>query len=375
MNCRLIPMHSAAAEMVAIWRRLISGVLLLACIATAAMPRATQAAERPAKLDEAVDRALAFLAKQQRPDGFFDHERKGDGKDADASTHRRAITGLCALAFLSAGTVPDGGRHGAVIRSAVDALTNAVPEDGYIGRLDEKPMYTQAIVTLALSQAVGIEPVAEKRLRQHAALRRLVRVILDSQAVKKEIAHAGGWRYQRDSPDSDLSLSGWSALALRGAADAGIPVPDDAMRQAADYVARCYVADNRRFAYQPGGEQNTGTTATGILCLYLLDKTVRREAREAAAELPQRAVDQAGAGGYPFYMAFYVSQAANQAGDDVWGVVGKPMLERLIKAQEQDGGWPRAWPHESQEPGRVYRAAMATLTLTVPYRVLPVYQR
>ena len=27
------------------------------------------------------------------------------------------------------------------------------------------------------------------------------------------------------------------------------------------------------------------------------------------------------------------------------------------------------------EPGRIYRTTMAVLTLTVPYRLLPIYQR
>jgi hypothetical protein len=249
-------------------------------LVVATLASSANAADRPAKLDDAVERSLGYLARQQRPDGFFDHERKPEGKDADASGHRRAITGLCALAFLSAGHVPDAGRHGKVVRSAVDALTNVVPEDGYVGKLDEKPMYTQAIVTLALSQAIGAEPLADRRAKQHAALRRLVKVIVDAQAVRKDSPHAGGWRYTREAPDSDLSLSGWNALALRGAADAGIDVPPDAIKKAVYYVAGCYVAEKKGFAYQPGGDLRAGTTATGVLCLYLLDRGVRVEARD-----------------------------------------------------------------------------------------------
>jgi hypothetical protein len=349
--------------------------LPLIALLAALLASSARAADRPAKLDDAVDRSLGYLAKQQRPDGFFDHERKPEGKDTDASGHRRAVTGLCTLAFLSAGHVPDAGRHGKVVRSAVDALTNVVPDDGYVGRLDEKPMYTQAIVTLALSQAIGAEPLAERRTKQHAALKRLVKVIVDAQAVRKDAPHVGGWRYTREAPDSDLSLSGWNALALRGALDAGIDVPSDALKRAVYYVAGCYVPEKKGFAYQPGGELQTGTTATGALCLYLLEHAVRTEARDAAGTLAARPLDEKGTGGYPFYATFYVVQASAQAGDEVWKAAGLPALDRLIKAQEQDGAWPKDWPFASQEPGRVYRAAMATLTLTVPYRVLPVYQR
>lgn len=331
----------------------------------------------PPKLDEAVGRAVAYLARQQRPDGTFDHQLKPDGQDAPAGGHRRAVTGLCLLAFLSAGHTPDLGHYGPAVRRAVDALAVAVPDDGYVGGRDEKPMYTQAIVTLALAQAYGVEPTAEKRAKQHAALKRLVAVILKAQAVRKDAPHAGGWRYARDAPDSDLSLSGWNALALRAAGDAGVPVPPEALRRAADYVAACRATDGvgPAFAYQPGGAVQTGTTATGVLCLYLLEHDPRPEAVDAGRTLVRRPADAKALGGYTSYGTFYLVQAAGQAGDDVWAAVARPALDRLVKAQQPDGGWAKDWPTASEEPGRVYRTAMATLTLTVPYRVLPVYQR
>lgn len=335
----------------------------------------------PPKLDESVDRGLAYLAKQQRDDGWFDHQRRPEGKDTDASRHRRAITGLAALAFLSAGHTPDSrnardaGRYGPVVSKAVDALVNAVPDDGYIGKLDEKPMYTQAIVTLVIAQAHGVEPRADRRLKQHAALNRLVGVIVAAQAVKKQPVYAGGWRYNRDAPDSDLSLSGWNALALRAAQDVGIKVPANALRRASQFVSKCHVKDQRGFAYQPGGPMQAGTTATGVLCRYLLEKEIAPETTEAARSLSGRLNEPKPFGEHPYYGMFYMIQAAGQGDNDVWTQVGRPTLEKLIKAQEADGGWPANWPAESAEPGRVYRTAMATLSLTVPYRVLPIYQR
>lgn len=337
--------------------------------------------QSPAKLDESVDRALAYLAKQQRDDGWFDHQRRPEGKDGDHSKHRRAITGLVTLAFLSAGHTPDSrsardaGRFGPVVGKAVDAMVNAVPDDGYIGKLDEKPMYTQAIVTLAVAQAYGVEPRADRRLKTHAALTRLVGVIVAAQATKKEPVYAGGWRYTREAPDSDLSLSGWNALALRAAQDAGIEVPPDALKHAADFVARCHMKDQKGFAYQPGGAVQAGTTATGALCLYLLEKDIRPQTDEAAKSLPARLNGDKPFGEYPYYGMFYLVQAAAQSSDELWRTGAVPMLEKLIKAQEADGAWPLNWPAESSEPGRVYRTAMGTLALTVAYRLLPIYQR
>ncbi len=118
-----------------------------------------------------------------------------------------------------------------------------------------------------------------------------------------------------------------------------------------------------------------GTTATGVLCLYLLERQVRPDAADAAATLASRITGDKPFGDYPYYGMFYLTQAAAQAGDDAWKAAARPTLEKLIKLQDSDGGWPANAPAESAEPGRVYRTAIATLTLTVPYRVLPIYQR
>ena len=101
-------------------------LISLACLL---LTRVLPAADRPLppKLDESIDRALAFISKQQHSDGFFDQELRKNAGDADASTHRRAISGLCLLAFLSAAHTPDSGRYGPLVRKATDALTAVVP--------------------------------------------------------------------------------------------------------------------------------------------------------------------------------------------------------------------------------------------------------
>lgn len=326
------------------------------------------AADRPTlppKLDDSVERGLAFLAKQQQADGSF----------ADEPSYRTAETGLALLAFLSAGHTPEVGRYGMVVRAAAEHLTGAVPKDGYVGSTPggggKGPMYAQGIATVALAQVVGVEPNADRRRRQREALERLIGVILKAQAAKTSGPYAGGWRYTPDAPDSDLSLSGWNALALRAAQDVGVAVPKEAIERAAEFVLRCYLKEERAFGYQPGGPVRLGSVGTGVLCLYLLDRTDHPEALAAAKYLRDRAGDPPGE--YEYYALYYATHAAFQVGDDVWADVSKVTLERLIKSQKPDGGWPKE--PERSEPGRVYRTAMGVLTLTVPYRLLPIYQR
>lgn len=177
------------------------------------------------------------------------------------------MTGLALLAFLSAGHTPDVGRYGMVVRGAADYLVRQTPPDGYIGKIDDSRMYGQGIVALALAQAYGVQPVAEKRLAMRKSLERLVTVIIAAQSVKKPEALAGGWRYTPTAEDSDLCVTAWNALALLAAREAGLPVKQAAVHRATGFVERCYQPDQKTFGYQPGAAGSISMTGTGLLCL------------------------------------------------------------------------------------------------------------
>jgi hypothetical protein len=332
---------------------------LLAQLATAA-PKPEE--EIPPRLDASMTRGLVFLAHQQNSDGSFD----GGGPKV-------ATTGLTTLAFLAAGDAPDVGRYGLVVHNSIEWLLAHQAQDGYFGDGD-RGMYAHAIATLALTQAYGVEPDMARRVRMHAAMQRAVAIILGAQnAPKSNPVFAGGWRYERNSPDSDLSLSGWNSMALRGAAAVGIDVPGDARKRAADFVVHCFDANAKAFGYQPGNAPQPGETAIGMLCLYLLDAVDANSSKldGASKYLESHPIDDNSP--FPYYATYYATQAAFQRGGETWTRVGRPSLERLIRVQDKDGGWPQS--KSGQEPGRVYATAMALQALAVPYRLLPVYQR
>lgn len=312
------------------------------------------------KVDAAVASGLSFLARHQERDGAF-----GGGGP------RVALTALATMALLSDGHAPDAGRYGLVVRRAVDFLVGQVPEDGYIGKIDGSRMYGHAIVTLALSEACGVDPDPASRRRIRNALERMVDVILKAQDVDKAAVHAGGWRYEPQSPDSDLSLSGWNALALRAAQDVGVAVPKEKVDRAVQYVLKCYRKDDAGFAYQPGNGASVSMTGVAALSLYLLDGTERPELSAATRFL----VDQPVAEGtrFAYYALYHGTQAAHQAGGDVWTAVWVNNRDLLLAVQMPDGGWPQS--RTGEEPGRVYATSMAVLTLGVPYRLMPIYQR
>jgi len=47
--------------------------------------------------------------------------------------------------------------------------------------------------------------------------------------------------------------------------------------------------------------------------------------------------------------------------------------EQLLGLQMSDGGWPQS--KTSEEPGRAYATSLAVLSLSVPQKLLPTYQR
>ena len=344
----------------------------LALVAAVLSPRLTRADDPvalPPALDAAVARATDYLAKQQNADGSF-----------AGGEYKTAISGLSVMAFLACGHTPGAGRYGLVVRNAVDFLLAQSQPDGYYGKSHDKGMYDQGIITLALAEAYGVEPDEARRQRMHAELTKAVKVILDAQAVHKAEKDAGGWRYKPDAPDSDLSLSGWNALALRAAQDAGIDVPKEAVRRAVGFVLRCYSGSDKGFSYQPGTAAQVGPTGIGLLGLYLLDGAgghsagannsgARPELSEAAKYLVAHPVNDATP--FQYYAMYYAAQAANQAGGETWAAVFKATSTKLLAAQAKDGSWPKL----GQEPGEAYATSMAVLTLTVPYGLLPVYQR
>jgi hypothetical protein len=331
-------------------------MLLVARVAHAAPP-ATQPAPAP-RPETAIDLALLHLERRQHADGHFQSDPKV------------ALTGLVLTSYLAAGHAPDLGRHGGTVRRAIDYLVRQAPDDGYFGKVDGSRMYGQAIVVIALCQAYGLEQEPPRRAAMRAVLVKAVKVIVDAQRAKKEPVHAGGWRYEPGSADSDLSVSAWNAVALRAARDIGLDVPDGALASAAAYAKRCAHPASGGFAYQPAGEPSISTTAAGMLTLSLLAAGDTPEVAAGAKYLREHPI--ADATRFPYYAMYYANQVAHRVGGETWNVVSRASQERLLRTQLPSGAWPQGASPE--EPGEIYATAMGVLTLAVPQRVLPLYQ-
>src|SRR3954471_21952840 len=342
---------------------IVLAIAVSLAFSTLSVAQPARSTNLPANLDRTINSGLTWLQKQQKDDGSFGSDLKP------------ALTGLSLLAFLASGHTPEVGRFGVTVRTAADYLANLNPENGYFGR-DESRMYGHCIVTLALAEAYGTEVDETQRRRIRTTLEKALKVIYAGQDARKEKPQfEGGWRYQPQSSDSDLSVSAWAMVAMRACESAGLQVPKARVDRAAAYIRRCYRPEQRGFSYQGEGEANAAMTGAALLNLYLLD-AVDQDLGAAATKFlidkPVRDNTQ-----HYYYALYYTTQASFQAGDPAWSAVWKNNSDQLLALAQKDGSWPAKpdVPGNDQKNARIYATAMSVLTLSVPLRVLPIYQR
>src|SRR5687767_4220878 len=210
----------------------------------AAVPASAAPPREP--MDEAIDRGLRFLRGTQNHDGgwpgggnnFFPGGGWAGGQRATNSDP--AVSALAVMAFMSAGHVPGEGRHGQAIERGIRYVMNTQQRNGVFssqfGGMTE--MYYHGICTLMLAEAAGMaEGRAADELRQR--LEAAVKVILHAQR-KGATRDNGGWRYQVNGWDADLSVTGWQLMALRAARNIGCDIPKDRIQAAVAYIQRCH---------------------------------------------------------------------------------------------------------------------------------------
>lgn len=342
---------------------LLCVVAILTGVASPLNAQEQERTETEERLDAALARALEYLAAQQTESGAWKIDSIGEST---------AGTSLAVMSFMACGHVPGEGPYGARIERGIRWVIEHQEQNGMlVARRSHGPMYSHGISTLMLAEALGMVSEADAP-EVRRALERGVLLILESQAVEKDRRHAGGWRYQVDSRDSDLSVTGWQVLALRAAKDVGCDVPKERIDAAVEYVKNCSVRDNRGFGYQPGNGQTPTLSGTGITCLEVCGEHGTREAIGAADYLLDDPLQYNS--NYFYYGVYYTGVGMFKMGDHYAKRYRDHLIELLLPVQEANGSWNAVHGAERQH-GRVYATTMAVLALAIEYRYLPIYQR
>ncbi len=340
------------------------------------------------KHKEMVDRAIKYLVKQQR----------GDGSITDkGNSNATALTSLSILAMASVGHQPtDETQEGKTMRKAIEYVLRDDRQDkhGYFGGKDNSRMYGHGITTLMLSEMLGMtgDEKLDKEIRRK--LEKALELTIRSQRVRKDEKQAGGWRYQPDARDSDLSLTIWQLLSLRSARSAGFDVPASSIEAAIKYLQKSY--DSRRdrngvatnlnsgFTYQPENRDVRFTpTAMGLLAMQVCGEYEAEEVKGAANWLMDRPPKWGER--FFFYGLYYYSlgmyqygEGLRQEGKEIEGdkIINDSfgrIIDILEAKQHRDGSWLGSSDESGQ--GRVYATTMAVLSLSMKYHYLPIYQR
>ncbi|MCA8999237.1 MAG: terpene cyclase/mutase family protein [Planctomycetaceae bacterium] len=357
-------------------------VIIHFCCVVAVNAHAQDAIAAPAEtafqkdeIDIAMDKAIAYLVSKQRDDGAIID--KG---------HDTTMTALSIMAMASVGIQPaDPTPEGQAMSRALAFVLreDRVDDKGYFGRADGSRMYGHGIITLMLTEMLGMGASPEQDQLIHDRCQKAIDVILSSQKERKPTHYRGGWRYEPHSKDSDLSATVWQLMALRSARNDGMQVPASAIADAVEYLKRSYTSPLDRnglpekkaggFSYEPHQNNPTFTmTAAGLLAMQVCgeyDSPFVIGAADWLLERPPKWEER-----FCSYGTYYYAQGMYQRGGEHAETARRLVQEMLLAKQAEDGSWTA---HNGSEKGvgAVYATSMAVLSLSVKYHYLPIYQK
>ena len=298
----------------------------------------------PAQAELVYEKGMKFLADTQTEQGNW-----SDGSGSDPG-----VVGLCAMAFLAHGEDPVNGPYSNQIRKSIDYIIEQQNDtNGYIGN----SMYNHAFATTALAEAYGMIP----NPKIAPALEKAVKLILSAQ----ERNNFGGWRYTPDSRDADTTVSGCQLVALFAARNAGLEVPDKAIRKGLTYLNNNRSAEGS-YGYTSGSGGKPTLTAIGVLCLCIAKETDSKGFENSVNYLKKN-LDYRDRH-YPYYFEYYMSQALFHADESAWNEWNLKNIRYISTIQNSDGSFPG-------NHGAAFSTAGALLSLALNYRFLPIYEK
>lgn len=340
----LFPPFSAAACSWSCWCSIGLALLLWMPVAGNAQQLFSDDTDLTATdVDRMYVKGLQYLVRTQGPEGSWPDKSYGS---------EPAVVGLAIVSMLAHGDDPNFGPYAQPIRRGVDYILKQMnPQTGYIGR----SMYNHGFAALALAEAYGA--VEDDRLGP--ALQKAVNLILNAQTKNP----FGAWRYSPESTDADTTVSGAQMVALFAARNAGISVPEAAIKKGLGFFSACQTADGG-YSYTPGSSPNAARTAIGCLTLALAKEKNTKAYQSAANYLKNAPPDSS----YYHYYLYYASQAFFHLSPEAWQTWNRKNIKALATTQNPEGHWDGQF-------GPTFATSASLLSLALNYRFLPIYER
>src|SRR5262245_5355003 len=177
------------------------------------------------------------------------------------------------MAFMAGGYHPGRGVYGNSVLRALQFVVGKEQRNpaGFLhnsaDRVRQMQMYCHGFGTLFLAEAYGMarDPALHKRLRE--TIERAVQLIVSAQNGE------GGWRYEPQRSQADVSVTICQIMALRAARNAGFFVPKETVDRCVKYVRSCQLPTDGGFSYFAAQGPNQGPSAfarsaAGVVALY-----------------------------------------------------------------------------------------------------------
>jgi hypothetical protein len=333
---------------------------------------------------ETVRKGFDWLVRQQQRDGHW---------EANGGAYPGAMTALGGLALLMEGSTLREGKYTQRLRRAVDWLLERSQRSGLIANTANQMeaaryMFGHGFATLFLSQVFGEEEDMDRRRTLEEVLVRAVRFIGNAQST------LGGWYYTSaaDGHDSDEgSVTVTQMQALRGARNAGIPVPKSIIDKGLKYLEKStnssggVIYSLSQAGGRAIGEGRPALTAAAIACGFSAGEysspLIKRWIAYCKNQLPTFGANRFG---HDEYTLYYYAQAMYILGDDrygrlfpnvpasewlTWSRYRKQLFDHLAHTQASNGSWDGGYV------GPVFATAAYLAILQLDKSILPFYQR
>ena len=330
--------------------------------------------------EEAVDAALIWFAAHQAVDGSWstamsDKPCNGQcrhGTVEIGSPKRIAATGLALLCFLGAGHTHKHGDYRDVVYKAINYLTHAIkttapnirdfrPNGRFLDDSFQYEMYEHGIAVLALCEAY--EMTGDSILRAPCEF--------GIDFIQRSQYSDGSWGY-RPSTSGDLSIVGWQMMALKSAKKIGFKLRPDVIQRADKFLDSQQSEQGAFYGYR-STQREACTTAIGLL-LRLYRGWPRTDPRILKGT---QYIADLGPSSDGIYYNYYATQLLFHMKYEKWSEWNVTNRDYLVREQAKEGHEKGSWyfgrSHFNQVGGRLYCTAMATLTLEVYYRFMPIY--
>ncbi|HEX5447184.1 MAG TPA: prenyltransferase/squalene oxidase repeat-containing protein, partial [Pirellulales bacterium] len=324
--------------------------------------------------EAAVAAALKWFSEHQNGDGSwnFDHRvgpcegRCGDpGEKSKASL---AATGMALLPFLGAGQTHKQGKYKKQVEGALYYLTANMETTGDMTDHGSGAMYGHGIASIALCEAYAMTHDKQLQAPAQAALN----FIADAQDPV-----GGGWRY-KPRQAGDTSVVGWQIMALKSGHLGFLTIDPRTVKGATKFLNAVQADGGAQYGYDRPGA-GLATSAVGLLCrMYLGWEHDKPELERGALILAKHGPTLGN-----IYYSYYATQVLHQFdGPDgpLWKAWNTKMRDSLVASQSKKGHETGSWffkPGDSGSSagGRLYCTSMATMTLEIYYRYMPIYQQ